>query len=340
MSNINTNSLNINFPVPGVNNNSQGFRDNFSVSKNNLDIAGQEITELQNKTLVKEALTNVNLDNDMNNTLISNALTLGFRGTTFDLGDNLTGTISIDFANGDVQYGTMVDDITLDFIKWAPNNTQSNIELIFNISDITAGWRIYFPTNVDDGTSTLENYVGSGVGGYIDIPTGIARLHFCFSTINAGSNITIIPLNRPRNNFGPSGVAGSNYQVQINYNNLFTGTDNFKFNPDTGTLTIGGNLLPLSSNTYNLGSITYSFNNLYLSGTTIYLGSSTIKADDFGSLDLSGNYGVKFPTGTPTYIGSTGDIPKNIKIDTSNIWISVGNYNGITEIWRKIPLTT
>ncbi len=46
MSTINTNSLNVNYPVPGVNNNTQGFRDNFSSIKTNLDTAGTEISDL------------------------------------------------------------------------------------------------------------------------------------------------------------------------------------------------------------------------------------------------------------------------------------------------------
>ena len=39
MSAINTNGLNVNYPVPGVNNNSQGFRNNFTNIKQNLDTA-------------------------------------------------------------------------------------------------------------------------------------------------------------------------------------------------------------------------------------------------------------------------------------------------------------
>ena len=38
MSTINTNGIDVNYPVPGVNNNSQGFRDNFAAVKTNLEI--------------------------------------------------------------------------------------------------------------------------------------------------------------------------------------------------------------------------------------------------------------------------------------------------------------
>ena len=49
MSTINTNGINVNYPVPGENNSSEGFRTNFTSISNNLDIAGNEITELQQK---------------------------------------------------------------------------------------------------------------------------------------------------------------------------------------------------------------------------------------------------------------------------------------------------
>ena len=56
MSTINTNALDVNYPIPGVNNNSQGFRDNFASIKTNLNTAATEITDLQNKVVVKSAL--------------------------------------------------------------------------------------------------------------------------------------------------------------------------------------------------------------------------------------------------------------------------------------------
>ena len=49
MSTINTNGINVNYPIPGQNNSTQGFRDNFSAIKTNINTAGQEITELQQK---------------------------------------------------------------------------------------------------------------------------------------------------------------------------------------------------------------------------------------------------------------------------------------------------
>jgi hypothetical protein len=47
-SNINPNNINGNYPVAGQDNDSQGFRDNFTNILNNFSFAQQEITDLQN----------------------------------------------------------------------------------------------------------------------------------------------------------------------------------------------------------------------------------------------------------------------------------------------------
>ena len=134
MSTINTNGINVNYPVPGVNNNSQGFRDNFASIRTNLNTAGTEITDLQNKVIVKSALANSTVNNDMVNTLISNALTRSFRASTFNLGNALSGVVSVNVSLGDVQYGTIAGNTTIQFTGWSPTSTQSNVQLQLAVS--------------------------------------------------------------------------------------------------------------------------------------------------------------------------------------------------------------
>jgi hypothetical protein len=109
MSNIDTNGIDVNYPVPGVNNSTQGFRSNFTAIKTNLDTAGNEITNLQQNVVLKAALANSTLNNDMANTLIANASTLGFRSTTYNLGNALTGTVLINASIADVHYGQIAN---------------------------------------------------------------------------------------------------------------------------------------------------------------------------------------------------------------------------------------
>ena len=197
-STINTGSIDVNYPTAGVSNSSQGFRTNFAAIKNNLTTAATEISDLQNKAILKAPLVGTTLNNDMANSLISNALTLGFRATTFNLGTNLSGVVTIDITNGDVQYGTITGDIQLQFAKWAPTGTQSNVQVILTIADDEA--TIDLPPNVTGGFTTIQNYQSSGSvpGGRIGLPSDVSQVHYLFSTIDCGTNIEIEPMNIPR----------------------------------------------------------------------------------------------------------------------------------------------
>jgi hypothetical protein len=254
MSAINTNGINTSYPVAGVNNNTQGFRDNFTSIKNNLTTAATELTDLQNKVIVKSALKGSSLNNDMANTMISNVLTKSFRASTYNLGNNISETQLLNVSAGDVQYGTIVGNTTLTFGGWAPDGTQSNVEVIFNIDANAAGSIITLPSTkigtelqptegMTLSVKTLENYDSSNnfVGppaadatftNTLTIPYGVNKLHYVFSSTDCGTTIEVTPVDRPRKAASvvtrtPSGVGqvgdtrgsvcmdGSNYYICV-----------------------------------------------------------------------------------------------------------------------------
>lgn len=230
MSSINTGSINVNYPIPGVNNSSQGFRDNFASIKNNLDTAASEITDLQSKAIVKNPLNGINIDNNMNNTLISNALVSGFRSTTFALGNNLGGNLTINVSDGDVQYGTITSNLALGFTGWSPVGTYSQVILSItnDPSDLTR--TITFPNQMDISINTIENINGRAVS----FPYGVSTLTFSISTRDCGATLSIAPLNRPRlstqmtttvpaNNIGRPGDRPGTIAADANYIYVCTG---------------------------------------------------------------------------------------------------------------------
>jgi hypothetical protein len=212
MSAINTNGININYPTPGVNNSSQGFRDNFNSIKTNLDTTKTELNELQNKVILKSALSGTSLNNDMANALISNASVRNFRAPTYNLGSSIPSTLVIDISKADVQYGTIVQDTVISFGGWSPTGTQSNVQLNLTIANISAN--IVFPSStfnsqgiLTNGMTTsarvLENYGSNGLPGInttysnqISAPAGITDLQLKFSSVNCGATIDVYPLNR------------------------------------------------------------------------------------------------------------------------------------------------
>ena len=197
---INTNGINVNYPVPGINNSSQGFRDNFTAIRTDLNTAATEITDLQNNVVVKQALSGTTLNNDMANTLISNAATRGFRHSTFNLGNAISGTLVINASLGDVQTGTINGNTTIQFTGWAPSGTQSNVEVQLNVGNTLAV--ISLPSQVTingtTGIETIENYANANGVPTLTIPYNVNRLDYRFSSLDCGDSITIEPYNQPR----------------------------------------------------------------------------------------------------------------------------------------------
>jgi len=196
MSSINTNSLDVNYPIPGQNNTTQGFRNNFTNIKTNLDIAGNEISDLQNKVVLKTALANSVLNNDMANTVIANAATLQFRATTYNLGNALSGNVAINCSLGDVQTGTVAGNITLNFSSWAPTNTEGHVSLKLNRPNANVESYIFLPNSITNST-LLENFVITGQGPAITFPHNSTQICLTLTTTDCGTSLNIEPTNRP-----------------------------------------------------------------------------------------------------------------------------------------------
>ena len=121
-SNINSNDIDANFPVAGQDNDSQGFRDNFSTIKTSLATAKTEITDLQDDT----AKTNAN--NDFNGNKIQEANLQATTEQTYSTG-NITSNQNISFENGHYQIVTVGGDVTLTLTDWAASGKLCKLRL-------------------------------------------------------------------------------------------------------------------------------------------------------------------------------------------------------------------
>jgi hypothetical protein len=138
-SNINYLSINENYPVAGVDNDTQTLRDNFDTIKTSLRRAQEEITDLQNNT------AKTNDDNDFNLNIIGNAVLENVRYQKYDAGNPVTVTpTTIDFQNGHYQIYRIGDNISLDFLNF-PGDPVLSAE----------------PVPVGMGKVTLELYGGA-----------------------------------------------------------------------------------------------------------------------------------------------------------------------------------
>lgn len=104
-SDINPNNIDGAYPVAGIDNDSQGFRTNFTNTSTNFSLAAAEITDLQAKAVLKAALDGGDpVDNDMTGTVLKSATLIDTRETVYAHGE-VSGNINIDHQNG--QYQTL-----------------------------------------------------------------------------------------------------------------------------------------------------------------------------------------------------------------------------------------
>jgi len=171
MSNINTNGIDTSYPVPGKNNSTQGFRDNFTNIKNNLDVATAELADLQSKVIVKSALNGTAINNNMNGQEISNVVVSYGRTKAKNLGSTMQGTVVINTSTSEVFYGTVIGGLTLDFGNWPKTDEFRSIRLELSISPDHRDAVIKFPK------TTINNGVISGIS------PAIQRVENWFGTV-------------------------------------------------------------------------------------------------------------------------------------------------------------
>ena len=338
MSNINTNGIDVNSPTPGINNNSQGFRDNFASIKTNVTTAGVEITDLQNKVVVKSALANTSVNNDMAGTMISNTLTRGFRASTFNLGNALSGTILVDVSMGDVQYGTIAGNTSLTFTGWTTDGRNS-VDLELAVSNASAF--LSFPSAISSdqclGVTTLENY--DSANNAVSIPAGVCQLDYTLSSIDCGANITIEPFNRPRRSTqirrrtpAPTGLLGDiagTVSVDANYAYVCTGT--FDSGGSNTVIKLGVAATTTSTNVVTLPDVT----SLVANAPIVFTGTT------FGNIVADTVYYIKTiatPNITISDTRTAGTAGTVFALDTATGTMTATSYNG-SDIWKRIALT-
>jgi hypothetical protein len=193
-SSINPNNIDGSYPVAGQDNNSQGFRDNFTNTKVNFQYAEDEINDLQSKVVLKAALTgSAGLDNNMNDALLYAAKIQDFSATKVGI-TSTSGSIAINYTSGHYQSISTTGSISLSFTSFPPSGQYGYIKLQINITNIAH--TVTLPAAVTLGTSGLQGY---SAGTITFGATG--TYEFGFGSYNAGATITIFDLNRALTNF-------------------------------------------------------------------------------------------------------------------------------------------
>src|SRR6056300_437584 len=121
-SNINETGIDELYPVAGIDNDSQGFRDNFSSIKSNFTVTKTELEDLQNNAARTDE------DVSFNGNEISNAVFLYNTEKVFQ-GGTITSNQNVSLTNGPLQIFGVGGNITLSLADW-PEQGYTKIRLM------------------------------------------------------------------------------------------------------------------------------------------------------------------------------------------------------------------
>jgi len=211
MSNINPQSIDGTYPIAGQDNNSQGFRDNFTNTVNNFTFAAAELTDLQNSVVLKAALGSAGQTgtpiNDMNYSYLTHPQIIGAVETKNNIAEpGVGGNFVVDWEQGHFQTVLVTTTVGMTFDNWpSSSDVWSRVRLQVTATTLS---------NITISGTYIENLqnIQGAVGNVLTLNTGVYQ--FDFSSLDAGAHVWIQDVTR-------------NYDEPLSFN----------------TLTVSGNVL-------------------------------------------------------------------------------------------------
>jgi hypothetical protein len=198
---INPNNIDGQYPVAGQDNNSQGFRDNFTNTKTNFEFARDEITALQGNAILKTALAGTTLNNNMGNAVISNAQLIGQTTNVVTLGNVTASTANIVFGVGSYQTATTQGNTQLNLTGWPSAGLYATVRL--QLTTTVANATVTVPASISANTNasytSLQYIIGRTAASNVITISNTGTYVFEFSSSDGGGNVFIQDLTRGAN---------------------------------------------------------------------------------------------------------------------------------------------
>jgi len=205
-SNINPNNIDGTYPVAGQDNNSQGFRDNFTNTKTNFQYAETEITDLQNNAILKSALSGTTLDNNMGGSSVTDGVIADFGLTRIALG-TVSGSATINYASGHFQTLTTGGSVSLAFSNFPPSGVTGIVYVQVSVS--STAYTLTLPVSVSINAAGIQ-----GLNASTNVITfaSTGTYLFQFITSDGGASVTVNEVNKaldPFNNTSEDLASGA-----------------------------------------------------------------------------------------------------------------------------------
>ena len=213
---INPNNINGAYPVAGQDNNSQGFRDNFTNTSTNFQYAADEISDLQSKAVLKQALTGTTLDNNMLGSPLSNALLSNMSENVVALG-TVSGTTIINYALASYQTLTTNGAVSLSFTNFPAAGAAASV--VVQVTVASTIHTLVLPAAVSVNNAGIQG-LNTSTNTITFAATGVYS--FQFLTSNGGTTITVKEVNKELQPFNNSSqnltdTAAANLAVTTSY---------------------------------------------------------------------------------------------------------------------------
>ena len=248
-SNINPNNINGAYPVAGVDNDSQGFRTNFTNILNNFAFAQAEISDLQSKAILKSALTGTTLDNNMAGAVLSGVELRNSTQTRYDNG-TISGSLTVDYTNGSYQQITTGGTVTITLTNFGAAGKMNDLTLKIIVT--SSAHTITFTNPPTGGVAGVDGWNGTGIS-YTSL--GAGTYYYQILTDDQGATTFIHELSGSNSatnvNISGGNVSGltsfvaSNTQVMysnvtnvVHYPYYANVSNNFTLTANTSTLII------------------------------------------------------------------------------------------------------
>jgi hypothetical protein len=175
------NSVNTTFPVAGQDNDTQGFRDNYSNIKNGMQALANEVSVIQGIGVVKNSTNDFSNTGIIQNAILQSSSIKTYRNNIGAIGGNQT----VDFTSGNYQVWKITSATNLSFVNFPVSNFGAVQLQLYRDTDTTTTVAV---TLVASTTTSilLDTKSGAGVTNPIALTTSSPVLYEV-SSINGDS---------------------------------------------------------------------------------------------------------------------------------------------------------
>lgn len=178
-STVNPNTIDSAYPIAGQDNDSQGFRDNFTNIKTNFETVRDEINELHQKAVLKAAITGETLDNDLDGVDLKYPTLLNPRLKLVNHGSVSTGSTTLDQSQGSYHKLEVSGDIILAFSNIPASGTHTSIFVELNVINAVQNIVLDTPATILNGANV--RYFNNATKEF-DLPIGDYLFEFVTSS--------------------------------------------------------------------------------------------------------------------------------------------------------------